>query len=507
MAEQPSGHSAEAISTKVRSGMRAVTVAQVSSQILTICALAILLRYISKEAFGVFGMALPLLTLPRMFATLGISVATVQKDSLNQAQLSALFWLTNVFSVIAAGVTILLGWALTGVYGASQLLDVCVAMAGTTVLAGMSFTHQSVLERKLLLGRLAAIRIAGQLIGLVAAIITAVFLDWGIWALVIQQYVEWAIVVLGCWCTAGWKPNRPERAKIGSLVKFGGYYSTSSIVFYAGQNADKVVLSVLLGATQQGRELIGMYSKLYEVMMKPVQLVTNPTTQVMLPGLSRLKATKDIKTLQELARSFYRFVGVLLIPAAVGLYVVAPDFVEVLGGEEWTEGTSILLALAPVIAVHGLININGSLLAAIGRADQLMKAAIVIALLQVQGAVAGFYLGRQFLDPTTGTVEGVAVGYSMVLIMVVFAPYMIFSLSMCGMRLKPLLVDLMHPLAAAMLMGLSVLFLRGFLLSRDWSTPAVLLVSVLLGVVCYAALAWPKVKRDVIGLLKGNAAS
>ena len=63
MAEQPSGNSAEAISTKVRSGMRAVTVAQVSSQILTICALAILLRYISKEAFGIFGMALPLLTL------------------------------------------------------------------------------------------------------------------------------------------------------------------------------------------------------------------------------------------------------------------------------------------------------------------------------------------------------------------------------------------------------------------------------------------------------------
>ena len=104
MAEQPSGNSAEAISTKVRSGMRAVTVAQVSSQILTICALAILLRYISKEAFGIFGMALPLLPLPRMFETLGISVATVQKDSLDQSQLSALFWLTNVLSVIAAGV-------------------------------------------------------------------------------------------------------------------------------------------------------------------------------------------------------------------------------------------------------------------------------------------------------------------------------------------------------------------------------------------------------------------
>ena len=68
-------------------------------------------------------MALPLLTLPRMFATLGISVATVQKDSLNQAQLSALFWLTNVFSVIAAGVTILLGWARWFPSGSVQVID------------------------------------------------------------------------------------------------------------------------------------------------------------------------------------------------------------------------------------------------------------------------------------------------------------------------------------------------------------------------------------------------
>ena len=504
MDEKPSDNVVETISTRVRSGMRAVTIAQVSSQLLTICALAVLLRYISKEAFGLFGMALPLLTLPRMFATLGISVATVQKDKLDDRQLSAMFWLTNVLSICAAGLTVFLGWALTGVYGTSELLPVCAALAGTSVLAGMSFTHQSVLERKLLLGRLAAIRIAGQLIGLVAAIYTAVWMDWGIWALVLQQYVEWLVIALGCWCMAGWSPGKPERANIGSLVKFGGYYSTSSIVFYAGQNADKVVLSVLLGATQSGRELIGMYSKLYEVMMKPVQLVTNPTSQVMLPGLSRLKATGDIAELRKLAAAFYRFIGVLLIPAAVGLYVVAPDFVEVIGGEQWVDGIPILLALAPVIAVHGLININGSLLAAVGRADQLMKAAVVIALLQVQGAVAGFYLGKQFLDPATGTVEGVAAGYSLVLIMVVFAPYMIFSLSMCGMRLKPLLVDLMHPMAAAMLMGLNVLFLRGFLLGRGWSTPAVLLVSVLLGVVCYAALAWPKVKRDVIGLLRGS---
>ena len=105
------------------------------------------------------------------------------------------------------------------------------------------------------LGRLVAARLGGQTAGSLVAI-AVVLLDplWGVWVLVLQQYVELLVINLAVWWLEPWKPRWPRwRTPIRDLLNFGGLYSASSLLFYLGQAIDKMLLAWLLGSTEEGK--------------------------------------------------------------------------------------------------------------------------------------------------------------------------------------------------------------------------------------------------------------
>ena len=77
----------------MRGGTRNVLAGQLVSQLVSLAALAALYRLLTLDDFGLLGMAVPLVMLPRMMTTLGLAVATVQRERLEDDQLTYIFWL------------------------------------------------------------------------------------------------------------------------------------------------------------------------------------------------------------------------------------------------------------------------------------------------------------------------------------------------------------------------------------------------------------------------------
>ncbi len=202
-------------------------------------------------------------------------------------------------------------------------------LAGTLVVSACAAQHQALLERKLQIGRLAALRLVAQVTGGAVAILAAWALQ-SVWALIVQQYVELVVLALLAWWWEPWRPcawRRGESAR--ELLRFGGFYASSGLLFFLAQNVDKILLGWLLGATQAGHAAVGFYSQAFNLMMKPVYVVASPITGIMLPALSRT-AHQPTRFTPLVAR-FFRMVGILLFPCGVGLCVVALDVVLVLG--------------------------------------------------------------------------------------------------------------------------------------------------------------------------------
>ena len=479
----------------VRGGTRKVIVAQVFSQLVSLATLATLYRLISPDAFGLLSMAIPLVLLPRMCASLGLSIATVQRETLSDQQRSSLFSINVALGLVAAAATVGLGYLFAPIYATPELITLSQWLAGTSILASLGFLHQELLERKMQLGRLVVARLGGQTTGSIAAIIMVILYPrWGVWVLVLQQYVELAVINLTVWWLEPWRPRWPRwQTPVRDLLNFGGLYSASSLLFYLGQTIDKMLLAWLLGSTREGKSGLGIYTQTFQLVMKPVQLITLPVTSVMLPALSRAQA--DPQAYRKIALTFYRMIAVALMPAGVGLFVVGRDVMFVLA-PEWEGAGWLVTALAPAILAQGFVNITGSVLASVGKTRALFFSALVMCLLFVQGYVAGYWLGNKFGDLAIyprGVFLGVAASYSVVILSAILIPYLSFSCKLVGIRLRDLLALIWYPGLASLAMGVSI-WILGDLLLVSWSPWQRLPILIPTGAILYLVFARNDVK-------------
>ncbi len=480
-----------ALAHGLRHSAWSVVAGQVASQLISLVVLAVLYQLVSPAEFGLLGMALTWVALVRLFGALGLGVAVVQRPEIAAEELSGLFWVNLTFGAAASLIGALAAPLVARFYGVEELAAVTAVLAGTTLVAAGGAMHQALLERRLRLSRLAALRVAAQWIGGATGIVVALA-GWGVWALVAQQYAEWGSLAWLCWLAEPWRPQRPARhVATGELVRFGGYYTASGLMFYLMTNADKIALG-RLGVS--GEQQLGFYTQAFSLMMRPVYLVTTPLAGVMLAVLSR--AAHDPLAYRKLLLEFLRLVGWLLLPAGVGMFLVSGDLVLVLGGPEWRPAGTLLAALAPTILVQGFINVAGSVLASADRAKSLLIGSAVIAVVLCQAVVIGRILGERFGSPELGPAVGVAWSYSLTSVGVLCVPYMIYCLHTVGVRLRDLLRELRSPLLAALAMGCVVSLVDRSLRSHE-HFPVLfrLLGDVGVGVSMYALLARRELAR------------
>jgi PST family polysaccharide transporter len=447
----------EKLHVLIRGGTRASVASQIASQFASLVVLAILYRLLRPADYGLFGMALPAVMLPRMAATLGVGAAIVQAPQLSAGQRTSLFWLMQALGLAAALVTAAGGALLSAAYQQPMVMWLSLALAGSTLLATLGQTHQSLLERQLAFGPLAAARLVAQLVGGIAAIGVA-FRGWGVWSLVTQQTVELALATALAWRLEPWRPARPASGeRLGSLVSFSGYFAATNLVFYVAQNLEKLLFPWLLGSSAQ--VAIGLFSQAMSFVLRIVYLVTAALSGVMLPALSRAKDNPPLYA--ELVARFFRLTGIVLLPSGIGLFFVAPEVMQLLGGDNWRGAGAILRALAPLLLVQGLLNLTGSIFGSLGQGRRLLAGSVVYAALLALGLAFGWLAATKFFPaPPSEAVQHVtiwmAAAYTLVTLVVIFVPYLAFCLRSAGVSLPASLSPLLPALRGALLMGISV---------------------------------------------------
>lgn len=481
----------DALSAAIRRGARWVVVGQVTSQAISLGTLALLYRLVLPEEFGLFGMAVPFVLLPRTLATLGLSAATVQRHELTRDDRAQLFWMQTGLGLAITVGTVFFAWLAAWLYGVPKVAPLVQAMSATVLLASLAATHQALLERRLQLPRVTIIRLVGQTLGASLAI-TAAWYGWGAQALVVQQYGELGALLLASWIAEPWLPHVPRWRSSAwrELATFGGLSSLSSLLFVLAQNVDKLLLGYWLGGTPAGQAVVGAYTQAYNLMMRPVYLVTTPLSSVLLPALSR--AVLDRETFEKLTHHAFRLAGNVLLPMSVGLWFVAVDAVTVLGGPAWRDAGMLLSAFAPVIAIQGWINLCGSVVTARGKAGLLSFGALVTLLLSVQGVIVGHFVGEQLWPAPLGPALGVALALTLTTMAVLGPPYIGVMLAACGVRLRNVGVPMLPAVRASIAMGLIVA--AGQWLLRDVEAAVRLPLVIALGSISYSLLMLPEVR-------------
>ena len=472
--EQPLKHA-------VRRGAGAMAGVQMVSQVVSLVGVAILMRLLEPGDYGLVGMVLPIMLFLRIFATLGLNIATIQRPDLEDRQLSTLFWCNLGLGVVTTAVTALIAPAVGWLYArpelSESLRDITLALSATSLVVAVGAQHQALLERHLRLPRLGVIRVLAQLAA-TASGIAAAWAGWGVWALVVLHYVDALVVAALAWWHESWRPGWPTAgASARPLVEMGGLFALSAVVLFLADNLDRLLVGRIAG-----NHAVGLYSQAYNLMIKPVYLLTTPLTALLLSSLSRASAIPRAQG--ELLVAYYRLAAVVLLPCSVGLAVVGSDVMRLFGGQKWDEAGPLLTALSVGMFAQAVLILNGYVLTAAGRTGRLLLSSLCIAAVLLSGYLAGAWWATTWGAPAA---LGVACGYAVSVLGVLLIPHTVFCVRSAKHSAGEVLATWRRPLQAALVMGAMVWMFGEWLAVT--SAPLRLIVLIPLGALLYAALA------------------
>ena len=336
--------------------------AQGGNLTLQIVSTIVLARILLPEDFGLVAMVAAITGYGSVVIDLGTRDAVVQRSSINEGEVSALFWITLSIGVALTAITILVAPLLAHFYAEPRLRDIAIAMSLTFLAPALYYQQYALMRRALLFRKLAVIDFGSSLLATVLAIVLA-SRGYGYWSIVCKAVFTVVFTALGVWLSCGWWPKRPRFTRgVREIYGFGLNITAFLITDIVARSADRVAL----GYTAGPREL-GYYQNAFTAYEGGLTICVS-LHNVASATLSKLR--DDVPALRRAWSTALSSLTYFAAPGGALLAVVAQDLVFLVLGSKWKAAGVILSVLALRFATQVIERTNGWLHIAAGRPDR-----------------------------------------------------------------------------------------------------------------------------------------
>lgn len=375
---------------------------------------SLLARLLTPADFGLVAMVAPLLALVDSLSNFGLETATIQREKLSDEQVSTSFWLSLKINAVVIGVMMLMAPVLAWFYGEEKLTGITLAMAVGALSVCLAFQHKSLLKRQMRFGVLTLIDVGSLLIAAGSAI-TAAFLNWGYWALVLQLVVMQLTQSIAYWMICDWRPKRyVKNAQLDSNVRamfsYGANLTGFRFITRIGMQLDRILVGYVSGAGA-----LGLYHVAYKWAYFSFEQVYNPLFDVAVSSFSR--AYQDPGLYRAYCRRGLMSLFALCLPALAFLFVEAQDVLLVLLGNQWLEAVPLFRLLAIGVFFGSMYRVTKWLYVSSGQTKRQLRWGLIHTPTMIVAVTIGSQWGAY----------GVALGYTSALCLL-SVPSVIFCL-------------------------------------------------------------------------------
>ena len=250
------------------------------SQALRLAANLILARLLFPEAFGLMALVTVVTVGLSLFSDVGIGPAIAQNPRGDDPDFLNTAWTIQVIRGFALwAMTLLLAWPVAWVYDAPDLALYLPIAGIALVIAGFNPTRIETAHRHLLVGRLTALDLAAQAIG----VVTMVLLAWttgSVLALVLGGVIQaGAKLVLTHHGLPGARNRfRWEKKAAEELIRFGKWIFLSTAFWFLTSQGDRAILGRFVPL-----DVLGVYNIGYFLASFPMLLGHAVNQRLMIP--------------------------------------------------------------------------------------------------------------------------------------------------------------------------------------------------------------------------------
>jgi PST family polysaccharide transporter len=439
-------------------------------------------RLLSPEDYGLIGMAAVYLGLLTMLSEAGLGTTIIAMRDLRGNRLGQMHSLSAIVGVVGFGVSCLVAGPMAAFFKAPALRWVVIVLSANFIIMSLRTVPQAALQRQLRFGRVALLDGANSLITAIAAIALA-YAGLRYWALVFAAIIGSTVATVIALTSLPLTFRRPVPHELRDALRVSRDIIVGGLAWYVFQNADFFVAGKLLGAAALGAYTFA-WNLAYSIVDKVTGLLTGVTSSI-------FSAAKHDSAL--LTRYLTQITGTLalaLLPATMGLALVAEDLIAIVG-DKWRPAIMPLRLLVLYAGIRSLTPILSQALTITGDARYTMKRSIVAAIILPLGFVVGARWG----------INGIAAAW-----IVCHAPVVMFPLlrrvsTHLGIGPSAYLPVLRPALVSTAVMTVGVLAIA-FVVPPSTPHLATLAIKVTVGGVCYAGALWFLFRERVLALVR-----
>ena len=401
--------------------------AQLLKTVVQFVTTAFLARLLSPEDFGLVALTLVVTGFILIFKDLGLSMASVQKDEISHEQVSNLFWVNFIFSILFAFITVLISPLIAEFFNDDRLILITAFSGLSLILGGLSVQHQALLRRTLQFKNLAIADLVSRVLASIIVVIWALKTN-SYWSLVFLPILTSFFYAVFMWIMADWKPSFIKRG-VGtkSMLHFGKNMTHYGIVNYFARNADNLIIGKISGATE-----LGYYSRAYSLMLLPIGQLIAPLTGVIVPALSRMQNKPEDFSI--FYKKIIELLAYFIFPIIATMFLLSDEIIDIFLGPQWEESKTIFKILCLAAFWQPILSTTGWILTSLGQTKRIVKWGYINSTLLIIVFFIGSFWGA------------LGVSYCYALYMwLVFIPNLIFSLKFSSVNYLDVLKTLKNP--------------------------------------------------------------
>ncbi len=392
----------------------------------------VLAKLLDPIVFGVVALTNTFVYFSEIFVEQGLVAALIQRKNLEDEHLSSAFWGNIGLGGILFALTYLGAPGVAYLYDEPLLTDLLRVHAITYIFSSSVKVQLALLQRELLLKKVAIARTVAIVVSCVVSIIMA-YRGYGAWALVFQQILFNGVQALLLWMMTTWRPSAafswPHYLEI---FGFGSKVMLNRMTTYLIRYADTLLIGYFLGTGP-----LGYYSFAQKIFITLTELVELTFTRVTFSVFSMLQ---DQRT--ELSKKFHQFIdsmALVAIPLFAAAFVFSPMAIPLVFGDKWLDSIPVVQILSVAGVLVCFYSCLNNLFAGVGKVGLNLR----IKLLYLGLSLALMYGAVQF------SIEAVAATY--ILAMLITLGVMLFYVRQ-SIDLKPreYARSLLEPLAVSL---------------------------------------------------------
>ncbi len=343
----------------------------------------LLARLVAPEYYGVVALAsawVSFISLLRM----ELPEVVISNAERQQARLVTQYAIEVSTALIGVLVALVL-WLVIPQMASPAVWQAIFALLGVRVIFALTSTPQYILRRDIRQEVLTRLTLIGALAGALLAI-GAAYLGYALAALLLDAAVPVAVLGVGSWIAAGWRPTRTWDPLIARDIRsFALTLWTSGLLGKITWEFDDWLLGNL-----RGEKALGYYSRAFYLANLPMNLFAGVIGGIALSMYAQSKAAGQAVLRRAYELTTWLLVRIVVL-ASVVMLAAAEEIMLILLGPKWLPVPLLLRVMFLYVLARPLFQNNAQLLLAVRREREFQRSLMVQALILIVVALPAVY--------------------------------------------------------------------------------------------------------------------